>query len=1065
MKKRILALLLALATVSSLATLFAGAVPYSPPANALKDFGQSQLYLYEVKEGAAAPRADGLVTEADGYGEPIATYSMRYITTAEKVVMKEDNLTPRDEYRMVDAGDRSGSYNVFPTASTPDEVWNSINGIETDNPGAFPYARYYVPTTFSATATYYYYNNGSYSTAYHVTKDTFNDYSVITSRSTKYQVNDWALLTEKPADWETNWKNYFTTSGGAYSALALRSKLSTSTAPVWEPGKYATGTTSAFLTDEPDKWSYDWKNYYKQNDVPTWREGYYFSRSGESGNYTYTILRTQPADWETNFNSYFSRGELIWFPVGGETAPEWQEGKYYSGTPTLAYYYSVQNAKPLYEKPADWERNWKNYFFKLTSASATYFPIISKTAPAFEPGVYFSGNKLKSKLFLSGEGSTGGVASVSYLRTNHVILPEKVNVYARYDNRYLYSAIEVVEADHKDIRYDVEMRYASTLSDSIGCANNSYSFGCNYRRNIGEAPTIVKQGYVRVYMHTNVNLSTAGYQAGVLNKYGNPNATTLQEVNTVGTWFNVKHYTKAQMDQILGKDQPAEQPQDDANSWENTGNEGQSSENTTSFKESGTYGTTVYEYKQLWSVINDKYNGSGSPVPEMFYVLSHISLQNALGQNSCLLGLETPRDTRHLMGSLSRTANGNWPIETYAMRFINRTGLTTGAGFGHFRFQWASISSGYNVFNNDYIITDYASISQKKTFSTSHVDQLWFPAGQEVSDEYAVPYLGGTQIRTDSTEEQGLRFLINIPTGSSKTVAEAGVLIAPTEASRRTQLRLGMDEIRYNSADFATYYGYDFETRKFVNLVTDPDKYFAASATPVDENTFITFDGVGGLPSAIYHVQDLKLDLNNPYAEERKYTTYTVEFKGLLDEDGTYNDWFTFYTIRPYLKYDDGTVVYGEHEYKSVYYVACKTIQQLISTYNTAQTLTTAATRYNMDMMARTAMKNADGTTVTDGNGNTVYTDAETTPSSQSPYFGSINFSLYEDTGEARRDVFRAYATSMFNRANKGYSLRVKEYDNFTDEQKEIIDSYIQRFENIWQCILKCESKVYYYER
>ena len=83
MKNRILALVLALAIMVGVVPVVASAVPYTPSANAWKDFGQQHIYLYEVTKGEAAPKMDGYVTDSDGYGEPVATYGFRYCTTAE----------------------------------------------------------------------------------------------------------------------------------------------------------------------------------------------------------------------------------------------------------------------------------------------------------------------------------------------------------------------------------------------------------------------------------------------------------------------------------------------------------------------------------------------------------------------------------------------------------------------------------------------------------------------------------------------------------------------------------------------------------------------------------------------------------------------------------------------------------------------------------------------------------------------------------------------------------------------------------------------------------------------
>ena len=103
------------------------------------------------------------------------------------------------------------------------------------------------------------------------------------------------------------------------------------------------------------------------------------------------------------------------------------------------------------------------------------------------PGLYYSGTKLKSKLYVTGEGSTNGIPNVSQLRTNHVVLPESVNLYMRYDNRYLYVAIELVEADHKKVRYDDEVRFGATINQSQGITMTNYSLDVFYRKELDES--------------------------------------------------------------------------------------------------------------------------------------------------------------------------------------------------------------------------------------------------------------------------------------------------------------------------------------------------------------------------------------------------------------------------------------------------------------------------------------------------------------------------------------------------------------------------------------------------
>ena len=128
------------------AVVSVSAVPYTPSSNAYKDFGQENYYLYEVTKGNAAPKADGRITEADGYGDPISTYGYRYKTTADKVAFDFD----KGEYVM----NSSGDYYVYPTQDSAPEVWSSISSFEGDTPYSWMYNYYVVATKFSTSSSY-----------------------------------------------------------------------------------------------------------------------------------------------------------------------------------------------------------------------------------------------------------------------------------------------------------------------------------------------------------------------------------------------------------------------------------------------------------------------------------------------------------------------------------------------------------------------------------------------------------------------------------------------------------------------------------------------------------------------------------------------------------------------------------------------------------------------------------------------------------------------------------------------------------------------------------------------
>jgi len=248
------------------------------------------------------------------------------------------------------------------------------------------------------------------------------------------------------------------------------------------------------------------------------------------------------------------------------------------------------------------------------------------------------------------------------------------------------------------------------------------------------------------------------------------------------------------------------------------------------------------------------------------------------------------------------------------------------------------------------------------------------------------------------------------------------------------------------------------------------DAYFATALTPNDSDSFIAQDELGGKPTGVYTVYTLPVDLDDPYGqvtdEETEITSdvYTTIFTGPNGEGiyDDFDDFFTFYTIRPYIKYADGTVVYGDYEYKSIYYLACWMFRDMLSAYNeTVIDSAAAADRYHMDMMTLATVKDSEGNVVTDYDGNPIYIPATThSLTSISQFAGGAENYIYWP--ERRLELFRWYANRTVSRANGGVSIRIEDYDNYHPDVKALVDKYVELYENVWQQLVKCEQKRYF---
>ncbi len=720
--------------------------------------------------------------------------------------------------------------------------------------------------------------------------------------------------------------------------------------------------------------------------------------------------------------------------------------------------YKLKNWKRLTEKPADWETNFQNYYW-IPEDFLPVEPEADGSAPEFVANKYATGERIHATKFYkaaTSEGDSTAVAQIAELKRNHVILPEAINVYARYDANYLYYAIEVVETTHQSAHYKATFYYGTTMSNSLGVMSTAFDFaGDIVKKCYGEDTETkmeTKNNFVRTYVSTSTNVLDF---KNILRKYGNLEADSIDDVTTAGIDYEINRSPR-----------PVKVVEEEEDSFDDfpggSFDDGSGDEDDLS---SGYYGTTVYEYRLPWKVVNGKYNGQAdtSAVPPMFNCRAEIQLENSLAPDTYYFSFCMPRETRALPGSNLRSG-ANYPKDLYMMRYPDRTGLTTGEDYGTYNFIWACVSSSLG--NWEPYVTDYYTTDNRKYVTVSHITPVYFTAGQEPAEAYVQPSYLGANIRADGAEDQKMRIQFVVPK-TEKEIQEAGVIIAPTEVARRDQLKLGISSFAYHAEEYPVLYGVD-DKGTWVNMPEDASKYFADTSVPGDSDSYIAVDDFGGKQSGIYTVYTLAADLEKPYGTHKDEETleeigtiYTVVFGG-ADGKGLYHDFDdfnTFYTIRPYIRYKDGTVTYGEHEYKSVYYLAAWTIQDMISAYNEqANGAEAVEEQYNMDEMRLQALKDSAGKTMTDPEGNTLYAPLSATDRNFSLYAGGAERSIYYD--EPRLEVFRWYAVRTINRTNLT-SLRAEYYDTFADDVKQMVDAYVKMYENIWKVVVQTENTRY----
>lgn len=101
-------------------------------------------------------------------------------------------------------------------------------------------------------------------------------------------------------------------------------------------GTAAYANTSAFVSTKPDGTTdfmdsnHIINSVYLPSYVDDVVEGYY--------DYTYELTTSQPADWTTNYTSYYTKSGNDYIPVTGDTAPTWAANTYYKA---IGHFYTT----------------------------------------------------------------------------------------------------------------------------------------------------------------------------------------------------------------------------------------------------------------------------------------------------------------------------------------------------------------------------------------------------------------------------------------------------------------------------------------------------------------------------------------------------------------------------------------------------------------------------------------------------------------------------------------------------------------------------------------------------
>lgn len=192
--------------------------------------------------------------------------------------------------------------------------------------------------------------DSSYSNYYKVADDSSED--DISYEQLKRNTKDLYILTKgKPWDWDWNYENYYTqsfdTSTGEYTYSAVTKEDGSEYVKVTaQPYDWLTSYTNYLIPDTENPGSY-------KNIVPIVED-------------VYTKVTKKPKNWGTDYENYYlNDGTGVIKDIKDENLGG--NANYGKGWSAVS-----SGTKDIYElttrKPSDWNKNWKEYYIKMSSA-------------------------------------------------------------------------------------------------------------------------------------------------------------------------------------------------------------------------------------------------------------------------------------------------------------------------------------------------------------------------------------------------------------------------------------------------------------------------------------------------------------------------------------------------------------------------------------------------------------------------------------------------------------------------------------------------------------------------
>lgn len=218
-------------------------------------------------------------------------------------------------------------------------------------------------------------------------------------------MENYVLLKTKPADWETNYWKYYkvdTNEGtGGYKQLEYEEGLEY-TGMVTKPADWETNYESYYEYDYNDqtyrKVTAVSKDIYTVLDsqliiFDLWRKTYrnYYEKNGDDYSpvkavteYWYTRLESKPADWETNYGSYY-----YYYSDGTGNSYKTIDG------------ISVDNYVLQTQEPTDWKTKFGSYFkktaiYRYWYKEASYYSESKRLVLVSEKTVHSDGSEMKT---------------------------------------------------------------------------------------------------------------------------------------------------------------------------------------------------------------------------------------------------------------------------------------------------------------------------------------------------------------------------------------------------------------------------------------------------------------------------------------------------------------------------------------------------------------------------------------------------------------------------------------------------------------------------------------------